>query len=821
MKRRHASLLAPGLLLGLTAALAQTTAPAAGESVTELEKFIITESTGYDAGDVLPTSRPVDSVFGPGMSVFDLPRSVTVVTPELMRRFDLQSLADLGRLGAGTQAANYFGIAGTPYLRGVKASVFFNGMARAYQRNEMPVSFGSLEALDLVKGPAPSHLGPVPEGGYANFIPKSPYFDRARGSVTLTAGTYGHRRAQLDHGGPVMLGDRPAAYRVSLTAQESASYWHHVGNDYLSAYAALKVRLAEDVSLFTGAEYYDFHSNENPGWNRVTQDLIDRGEYIIGEPQNIVSAAWGGKADQSLITFPGAFTGQPANFRALILPAATAETRIAPALLALLEDRRATDGGYRYTQAYFDAGGTALTEKIDGATVLSDPDDYANARDFLWFLDLVSNRAADRTVTWKSLIEKLETDKHSSYGYGVATAQLILENKLLVEQRGLPVADTTLTCGASLRYSYGWMVQDFAAEPFNRRDISRAEISANSRVPAGADRDPNGRNLWSTSIGGSTESDLWQGALFALARTRWHERFDTTLSLRAESVSYRADLPVEVGRATLAQREAAVRRGEKHHGSGALSTVWRVRDGTNLYASYQRGTALQPGQGGTVNSKSNFARAELQEVGAKIALPGGRLFAGLAGYQWRNARFNDRENRAERLRGRGAELELTWVPTDRLNVIASAGSQRVFRIDPLGFRARYGTAQRIALESGSFDAGVTPTPALNPQLIYPGTPESQVKLDVAWQATPAWGCSLGAVWSHAFYHNFERTLVLPESLVWRGSVHWQHGPLTLRLSGENLFGEDYFLGADPLFSHNDLVTKAPGPEGKLTVTWSF
>ena len=161
---------------------AQAAAPA-GEAVTVLEKFSITESTRYRAGDVLPTSRPVDSVFGADQSVLDLPRSVTVLTPELMRRFDLENLGNLGRIGAGTQAANYFGLPGTPYLRGVKASTFFNGLARAYQRNEMPVSFGSLEALDLVKGPAPSHLGPVPEGGYANFIPKSPYFDRARGSA--------------------------------------------------------------------------------------------------------------------------------------------------------------------------------------------------------------------------------------------------------------------------------------------------------------------------------------------------------------------------------------------------------------------------------------------------------------------------------------------------------------------------------------------------------------------------------------------------------------------------------------------------------------
>ncbi len=807
-------------LLSATVLTAQQVAPGT-EPATVLEKFIVTESAQHLAGEVLPTSRRVDSVFGPGQSILDLPRAVTALTPALMQRFGLENLGDLGRIGAGTQAANYFGLPGTPYLRGAKAGTFFNGMARAYQRNEMPVSFGSLDALDLVKGPAPAHFGPALEGGYANFIPKSPYFDQTRGSLALTVGSEAHYRAQLDQGGPVLLGRWPAAYRVSLTAQDAGTYWNNVGNDYLSLYAALKVRPREGVSLFTGAEYYGFHSNENPGWNRATQDLIDHGEYLIGEPQNITSPGWGGAADRSLTVFPGAFTGQPANFRALILPAATAEARLAPALLALMEDRRGSDGGYRYTSAYFAAGGQALTAKLNGDTVLSDPADYADARDFLWFLDLVSTRSSDRTVAWKSLLELVETGKHSSYGYAIATKQAVLENKLFVEQSGLRPADTTLTYGVSIRYTYGWTVQDFASEPFNRRDLTRADISANSVVPAGSDLGPDGLNLWSASLGASTESDLWQTAVFGFARTRWTERFSTVISTRAEAASYTADLPREVDRATAAQRLAAERRGGKDHASGAFSLIWRVAPGANLYTTYQRGTSLQPAQGGTVNSKSNFAVADFREAGAKFSLLDARLFASLAAYQWENSRFNDRENRAEGLRGRGAELEITWAPTPQFSVIASTGVQRVFRLDPLGFRARFGTADRIALESGAFDAGVTPTPALNPRLIYPGTPEIQAKLDLAWQPVPAWGCSVGAVWSHSFYHNFERTLVLPESMVWRGSVHWRHGPLTLRLSAENIFSEDYYLGADPTFSHNDLVTKAPPREMKLTAVWSF
>jgi hypothetical protein len=340
-------------------------------------------------------------------------------------------------------------------------------------------------------------------------------------------------------------------------------------------------------------------------------------------------------------------------------------------------------------------------------------------------------------------------------------------------------------------------------------------------VPTGSDLDPDGTNLWSTSLGGSTESTLWQGALFGFVRTDWTPAFSSIVSVRAETIHYAAQLPTEVGRATAAQRAIAKREGEKQLGSGALSLGWRAAAGAHFYATWQRGPTLQPSPGGTVNSKSNFAMAELKEIGGKFSLLDENLFAGLSAYRWNSARFNDRENRAERLRGQGVELEITWAPTTRLSIIASTGAQRVYRLDALGFRVRYGTAEKIALESGSLDAGGTPTPTLNPQLIYPGSPESQAKIDIAWQATEAWGASLGAVWSHAFYHNFERTLVLPESLVWRGSIDWQHGSFTVRLSGENLLSQDYFLGADPYFAHNNLVTKAPPLELKLTAGWRF
>ena len=109
-------------------------------------------------------------------------------------------LSDLNKVGAGTQQINYYGVPGTPILRGAKGGVFFNGMQRAYQRNEMPLSFGSVDAMDVVKGPAPAQYGPSQAGGYVAMIPKSPFFDRRRGSLRVSASDTGMVRGQIDQG---------------------------------------------------------------------------------------------------------------------------------------------------------------------------------------------------------------------------------------------------------------------------------------------------------------------------------------------------------------------------------------------------------------------------------------------------------------------------------------------------------------------------------------------------------------------------------------------------------------------------------------------
>jgi outer membrane receptor protein involved in Fe transport len=173
------------------------------------------ESAAAAAGGLMPASRSSDSVFGSAKSLLDIPRSVTVLTPELMQKLGVRSFDDVARVIPGGERPNYYGVPGTPFIRGDFAGTFFNGMQRIFQRNEMPTSFGSLDGMDIVRGPAPGNYGPTQGGGYINFLPKSPYYDKFRGSLRTTVGTDDYFNTQLDVGGPLLAFGKPMAFRRS------------------------------------------------------------------------------------------------------------------------------------------------------------------------------------------------------------------------------------------------------------------------------------------------------------------------------------------------------------------------------------------------------------------------------------------------------------------------------------------------------------------------------------------------------------------------------------------------------------------------------
>jgi iron complex outermembrane receptor protein len=863
------------LALGSSLGLFYNVLPAQSEDLTELEAFIAEETAAEDANSLLPTETLVSGAFFGDMTILDTPRAVTVLTPRLMEEFGVEDFADLAKIGAGTEQVNFYGVPGTPSIRGWKGGVFFNGVMRAWQRNEMPTSFGSLEAMEIIKGVAPAQFITTQIGGFVNMLPKSPFFDKQRGEVAIKVGSHDYFNLQADFGAPVMLFDStPAAYRVSLTVQQADKYHDRIGNDFISMYASMKVRASDKLRFFFGGEYFNYQSNENAGWNRPTQNLIDNSEYVIGEPLSLVRLGNGGVADRNLIDQTvwmygdlGSDPAKAAAFRALVVPAAVVDSAVTSGQISaaqvaamrdlsdpavrddlysgLPDDIARTTSGYLYTPEYFTAGGTVFTEQISGNQVLSDRSDFADSENFIFFFDTEFLASPDFNVVNKFFMEDVSTDKLSSYGYAIRTEQFVLNDRVELSNKvdiGAAVLD--LKYGVELRYTEASQLQDFWVEPFARRDITNAEISANSVILAGAQTDPliGGNNYWGGGFGSAgpsghaVESELLQTGAFLAAKADFGDMFTVIGSARFEYADWETSVPS--GPTDIAP---AGESGSTDYFNWAINPILKLNSTVSIYGVYQEATTYAPLQGGPILGEQNFGDSELIEGGVKFALLDGKLFASLAYYEWEQGAVNNFSATSEQFAAEGVELEVTWAVTDTVTIIASYGDREVRKVSGLDFRTMpfslvdptgAGNPEiGLALESGSLlnqfagaFGGFTPeggTPTANPDRVVPATPETVFKLFAAVDLPAGFAVSGGIVSNSAYWHNYDRTLRIDSSVVANANLSWKNEKWEVLFSVENLTDEDYFLGADPEFAANTLITKAPGREYYLTVKYKF
>jgi iron complex outermembrane receptor protein len=837
----------PVWAMGLLAATSLRGEETASREIIELEAFIVEETAQTQPETLSPLSMRVDSLFGDDKSVLEIPRAVTVLSPELRELLQIDSYDSLDRFGAGTQRVNYFGLAGSAFIRGARAGTYFNGMLRAYQRNEMPMSFGSLDGLEVVKGPVPSSLSPTLVGGAVNQRPKSPYFDKARGSVAFEAGSFDAYELQLDYGAPLMLFGKPAAYRVSYTGHRSDRFYENVPHDFDSFYASAKIKLSERNRLFVGGEVYDFRSSEIPGINRPTQELIDSGRYVIGEPALLTSEKdWNGNVARSLLEFPTFFALNPSLF-SLAIPGGLAREQIAPDKLALMLDLndaavidalyavdpasaaapymervdKRTQDAYVYTAEYLEAGGAVMTEQLPRERVLADPMDKADSRDYIAFADLETRLAGDDRLVSRFFLEHLETEKLSTYGFAFNSKQLVLQGKLEY-QKALNDPRSSLAFGIDLRYTDAKVLQDFDAEPFSRRDLSRAGISDNSIVPAGGAVNPlTKKKFWSTFGTASVESELVQSALYASGAFGLGESLTVHYGGRLERAAYDGGLPGEVDN-LFRPRASYAFDGDETLWQLNLNPHLEILPGVYFYGALQLGKALAPGDGGTVSGPETFTDVELFEAGIKASLLDGALFTSLSAYHWDQATYSTRDASARPLRAKGLEWELTWSPVETLTLLGSFTAQRVYlRTDTLGFGAIPQSEEGWALNGGILNAAGGRSAPANPDMVFAGLPEVSAHLYAAWEFADGFQFAGGPLWRDGYYHDMERAMQIPSYITWMAQLRYDADTWWIRLHVENLFDKEYWIGQEPVFSAGTLILQGPGRKWELSAGMRF
>lgn len=274
--------LAPFLAAGFVVGAAGEQPATVRDDSAEIEELVVTADL-----DSLPDDD-VSSLFGFYKSLLATPRSASTVSDEMMDRFIVRDIDEMIALAPGSFTQSFFGVAGTLDIRGTPGETYFRGMRRLDNPGNYPTPLGASKRVDIVRGPASPVHGPSKIGGYLNFAPKSArieesgeFIDAATGTLGVDLGSWERRVLTGEVGGPGRLGNQDFGYWLYGMAEDSGSYYRHSDIEQTLLQASFDLDVGA-VQFQFGGMYHEYAGNQVAGWNRLTQDLVDRGLYVTG-----------------------------------------------------------------------------------------------------------------------------------------------------------------------------------------------------------------------------------------------------------------------------------------------------------------------------------------------------------------------------------------------------------------------------------------------------------------------------------------------------------------------------------------------------------
>lgn len=284
----YAALAAAGICSPLLATVAQE-APAkaegTGDDVTKLSDMQVTE-------DPLRafSSEPSASSFGFAKPILETPRTVSFVSEEQIRLFGISSVEDLTRVVPGTYTTTRYGLQGGINVRGVSADTYYRGMKRLNQQGHVRTVLSAYDGIEVVKGPPSPLFGMGRIGGYTNLDPKSSrartgkYLPDPNGTFQATVGSYDKAEVQLGTGIPFSIAGKQAGAYIFALIEDSETYVRHVEAKQKFIQATTSVdNVIGPFRLETGGQLQNSVTS-GAYMNRVTQNLVDNGQYIRGNP---------------------------------------------------------------------------------------------------------------------------------------------------------------------------------------------------------------------------------------------------------------------------------------------------------------------------------------------------------------------------------------------------------------------------------------------------------------------------------------------------------------------------------------------------------
>ncbi|HMN43706.1 MAG TPA: TonB-dependent receptor [Povalibacter sp.] len=916
-------------------------AEALGDDVTALSDISVTEDPMRAFGN-----EPSASSFGFTKPLLETPRSVSFVSEEQIRLFGISTVEDLTRVVPGTYTTTRYGLQGGVNVRGVSADMYYRGMKRLQMQGHVRTVLSAMDNIEIVKGPPSPLFGMGRIGGYANLDPKSSrartgkYLMQPSGSFQATTGSYDKSEVQIGTGFPFALGeDRPGGLYVFGLVEDSDTYVKHV--EAKQKFIQMTTSIDNMVGPFRLEFGGQLQNSVTSGayMNRVTQKLIDNGEYIRGNPLKNLDLDADGRIGLLEHAFASPVRG---NFSSTNLPlrqswafpfangatGAATVPGIPAAMLAYLnspEGMQAANCRAADVMRAMPAGGPTpqsgalpIGFVLNPCTVSVAPVDWRgngayereqNGDQKLGYIDLIYDINPDFTVKNQFFYDNIDSFKDSWLPYGENQYIKTIENKLTVTKKvpaeWLPQWLDVNTLGSvNYRRTSGWILSGgVSGNDYDyRQDVLFDGGTgtgghypntmfwtqfSNSGYATGSPAERYNDSVFDEKgVALMLDIDMWRNTNLVMgmrydkshAEARDMRTSNQTVGnlidpatglLRPES-QYGTACQTPVEAAANAEGQAAARAagcigflytapfqvaedtdsGKSWSISLSQQLPWGLRpyftaanssltlDGSNNIIT---ASTIQNATTGVYNGF--IGEAFLREVGIKGSWFGGKLQGGIAGYrQSRNDVTQPDDPTAgadvSATEAEGIELEMKWMPIKDLflsgywsrqtqEYVTAPASSATFEVDgrQVGFQDIYDPVTgELLYPAEAFLYGGRSTTALPAGSTgyqeRVGNPETQASIQATYRLRNGFGFLLSSNYFSEVYANRQKTILLPEALVYNAGVTWDKGKVHVKLNGYNFTDERYFRPASG-DTNGQLVSVMPGRRWEASLKVDF
>lgn len=734
-------------------------------------------------------NETIDGPFGDNLALQDIARSVTPISSELIEQLNITTLQDVLAVSPNTYSASGFGAPSLPTIRGQLGELFQDGTRRQAGNNGfgVPLSFNSVEQIDVVKGAPPVLFGSSQRnGGFVNLQSKVASTDESKGKASLSAGRWDQYSAQIDYTAPIIK-DK-VGFRVSYEHLDHGSYYDYSGTKSDSLFAALRI-LPDDKSTWDiNFELYQVEFTDNAGINRPTQALIDDGLYITGQ---------GVQANGSTVPAAGSIvspTGQVNIDRSTVLTDPDNQNEATTYLIHSIYKRELNENASLKNITYFqhlqreEIAQNSFVEIIDGA-------------------DTAQNRT-ELTYSWndeQQTIFAFDVRYNKVLGYSQFTTEADLPIDLTgpLSNRRIPLTDA--------------------------QKARLVELRPGVFVSPGAQYDIDNDGSGDFNLSDTTDSRSWQTGFAIQQDSDWTDKLHTSVGYRVDYYDVEARDPI----APQGQTAASDSINDTLQ-SGQVSFNYKLNADFTGYgaASYNEATSnsMAGGNvlgGGNVISAQNFATENtLVEFGLKYAPTDSDWYAdGAVFSQRRSLRNRDGSNTGIRTTGFESQVFYDaypyWLSAGYSYIDArydnSASSQDSAQVADAFDNSRPDIIAGTGVGAPSF----TPFAPSNSQV--QGIPEQSFSFNGNYSITSKWQTGFSGLYTKSYPLDFLQTVKIRDQYTLNVNTSYAFTPSTkLRLDVNNITNQKNWR---PVFEGGYFGATLAFPElpinAKLTLTHKF